>query len=402
MLQKETDHPSQTESHIPGEFVDLLRQRDGAYPLAEKLKAVFPKTFAAENLADSQQKLNAAQRHWEIIGHYYFQQQRYLEAALIFSGLYTQLLAVQESDNKRYHKGMPLVWLGDCYSALGYSVIGFRYWMLALIEDSITDKGVIDPMNRGIYIRVVWSGKLSERELKEYAQQAHKVFTSVPSEAIYPERVLQDLSQNWIVQAPSVSEAGVFIANTKYIHRLLSNLGEGSGKALERLADYLLMCMPGCRTQRRSRSGSTDYDLVCSIDGQDMDFRSEFGRYFECECKDWSKVAGFTTMAKFCRVLDSVKSRFGILFSKKGISGHRTTSHAGRERLKVFQDRGIVIVVIDLEDMKALAEGENFINMLRSKYEEVRLDLYQGRKTKPTSRKVNGGSKGSGETPAPT
>jgi hypothetical protein len=80
-------------------------------------------------------------------------------------------------------------------------------------------------------------------------------------------------------------------------------------------------------------------------------------------------------MAKFCRILDSVKSRFGILFSKKGISGRGKTKNAEREQLKVFQDRGMVIVVIDQDDLEHVARGDNFINLLREKYQRVRLDL---------------------------
>ena len=120
---------------------------------------------------------------------------------------------------------------------------------------------------------------------------------------------------------------------------------------------------------------STDYDIVCSMEGFDVDFRSELGRYFVCECKDWNKPADFTAMAKFCRVLDSVKSKFGIVFSREGISGAGATRYAEREQLKVFQDRGTVIVVIDEEDLKRVADGANFINILRKKYERVRLDL---------------------------
>jgi hypothetical protein len=35
----------------------------------------------------------------------------------------------------------------------------------------------------------------------------------------------------------------------------------------------------------------------------------------------------------------------------------------------------MVIVVIDENDLNSIANGENFINMLRCKYEKVRLDL---------------------------
>ena len=85
--------------------------------------------------------------------------------------------------------------------------------------------------------------------------------------------------------------------------------------------------------------------------------------------------ADFTTMAKFCRILDSVKSKFGIVFSKKGISGEAQSRHAEREQLKVFQDRGMVIVVIDEDDLNDIANHANFVNLLRRKYERVRLDL---------------------------
>ena len=47
------------------------------------------------------------------------------------------------------------------------------------------------------------------------------------------------------------------------------------------ISQMTIRLMPGCRTKRRQRSRSTDYDIVCSMDGFDVDFRSELGRYFE-------------------------------------------------------------------------------------------------------------------------
>lgn len=141
--------------------------------------------------------------------------------------------------------------------------------------------------------------------------------------------------------------------------------------------------MPGCRTQRRLRSWSTDYDVVCSVDGHDVDFRSELGRYFVCECKDWSTPVDFSTMAKFCRVLDSTKARFGILFSRNGVSGTNRTTDAAREQIKVYQDRGIVFVVIDAADLEKVTNGANFIALLREKYQAIRLDLRPAHRGRP-------------------
>jgi hypothetical protein len=46
-----------------------------------------------------------------------------------------------------------------------------------------------------------------------------------------------------------------------------------------------------------------------------------------------------------------------------------------REQLKVFQDRGIVIVVVSNDDLHTVGSGANLIQLLRQRYERVRLDL---------------------------
>ena len=125
----------------------------------------------------------------------------------------------------------------------------------------------------------------------------------------------------------------------------------------------------------RQRTNSTDLDVTGAFEGPVQDFRSDLGRYFVCECKDWEKPADITAFAKFSRILDSTKCRFGILFSREGISGAGHTLHAEREQLKLFHDRGIVIVVVSNADLERVAQGANFITMLRAKYEKVRLDL---------------------------
>jgi len=128
----------------------------------------------------------------------------------------------------------------------------------------------------------------------------------------------------------------------------------------------------------RLRSKSTDYDVLGIVEGAFTDFRSEVGRYFLCECKDWSTPTDFSALAKFCRVLDSTKTKFGILFSKNGITGAARTTDAERELLKMFQDRGVAIIVIDETDLKDILSGMNFVTRLRHKYEQVRFDLSLG------------------------
>ena len=264
-------------------------------------------------------------------------------------------------------RSMPLVWMSDCFRAVNYPMLARRYLMLTLVDDAIIEKGDVSAEKGGIYFRLVWSGLLSDLEIKTYAKRIYELQEENPQECLFPEWVLQQIDQNWVRGAPSADEAFFYITNTRYIRHMLNKLGSESGMVLEQLAEYLICCMPGYRTKRRRRGKVTEYDLICSVDGLEVDFKSEMGRYLVCECKDWKKKADFSSFAKFCRVLDSTKSKFGILFSKSGLTGARRTTAATREQLKVFQDRGIVIVVIDAKDIDNLAKGENLIYCRNSK-----------------------------------
>jgi hypothetical protein len=342
-----------------------LNRRDSAAVLLNEL----PQRYSAEQIA----KVGDQERAWEVVALLHFNTGRIHEALAIFWRMYQHKLQAQATGNY-VHKGLPLVWIAECFARLGFAVHAKRYLMLTLCEDALREKGVVSPDNTGIYFRLAWRG-LPDAELRRYAMRFYELAQSLPTEALYPEALLQRVDQGWVTEYPSAIEASSYWTNPAYVRHLLERLGDGTGESLELLAEYLMSCMPGCRTMRRRRSPSTEYDIVCSMDGVELDFRSELGRYFVCECKDWQHPADFTVMAKFCRVLDSTKSRFGVLFSKHGISGSGTSSFAAREQMKVFQDRGMVILVLDLNDLQHVQDGANLIQLLRQRYEAVRLDL---------------------------
>jgi len=314
-------------------------------------------------------------REWELVGLYFFNRWRWHEALGVFRELYYQLVRAQDVSKQWIHKGLPLVWICDCYHAMGYAVHAKRYLMLTLCEDALRAEGAIPPQEVGSYFRAVWRHGISDQEFHRIASDFYRLSREFPDRARFPEALLQELSSAWQGEIPSSLESGTYIVNPLYVSWLIDSLGEKTGRALERLAQYLIDCMPGCRTMRRAITPSTDYDLVCSVEGFEVDFRAEFGRYFLCECKDWDKPANFSTIAKFCRVLDSVKARLGVLFSKNGVTGEGRATDSEREILKYFQDSGKVIVVVTEEDLKNVKQGNSFVRMLRAKYESVRLDL---------------------------
>jgi hypothetical protein len=314
-------------------------------------------------------------RVWELIGLYFRSRQRWYDAILIYQSMYEHFLKLQEVSWERVKKGVPLIWMAECYFSLGFLTLSKRYLMLTLVEDAIFLKGEIDPLNTGSYYRLAWMHGLTDNEIKEYSEQAYKIGNANPAEAMFPEWVLQELNQDWIVEVPGPNEVAQYKLNEIYVKYLIDGLGESSGKNLERLAGYLLSCMPGCKTSRRNRPDSSNFDVVCSLQGPDVDFRSELGRYFVVDCKDWSTPVDFSSFAIFCRVLDSVKSQFGIIFSKFGIADEGKNSNAEKEQQKIFQDRGMVIIVVNEADLAYVSYGGNFMGLLRNKYEKVRLDL---------------------------
>jgi len=346
-------------------LIPLLEPRNSGALLLKEL----PRRYKPEDVASS---LRPEQRAWEVAGLLHLNNGRTHEALGIFWQMYQHMLDAQ-AGGAYVHKGLPLVWIADCFARLGFTVHAKRYYMLTLCEDALNWKGVV-PETTGIYFRLAW-GRLPDAELRRYAARFYELAQEYPEDARFPEALLQRVDQRWLTEYPSPSEASSYWPNPKYVSWLLAKLGDASGKMLEQLAEYLMACMPGCRTMLRLRSPSTDYDVVCAMEGFDVDFRSELGRYFVCECKDWNEPADFSALAKFCRVLDSTKSRFGVLFSKSGLSGAGRSSDAEREQLKVFQDRGMVIVVLDGDDLARVANGANLIQMLRERYEAVRLDL---------------------------
>jgi hypothetical protein len=354
-------------SGLTSKLVDVIQRQNSAPLVLNLLKDL--------HSADA---VTQAPREWELAGLYYLHRGRFTESLGIFLALYELLSKAQESRGW-IHKGLPLCWICDALFALGYVVHAKRYLMLTMCEDAIRERGVITPALGGIYWRAVWRHGLNDYQFHKIARRFYELAVEHKEIEQFPEALLQELDIEWRTEIPSPGESGTYILNSVYLSWLMNKLGDRTGSSLEHLAQYLMDCMPGCRTIRRVRTPSTDHDLVCSIEGFEVDFRAEFGRYFLCECKDWSSTADFSTIAKFCRVLDSVKARFGILFSRHGASGAGQGTYSDREILKYFQDSGKVIVVVDQGEIDEVLKGSNFIALLRAKYESVRLDISKKR-----------------------
>ena len=207
------------------EVLQLARQRDSAARLLEDL----PRRFTPQDIADEGRK----QRAWELAAmrHMFSTPPRPYEALQIFWSLYQHMLAAQK-DGRRVHKGMPLVWMSDCFQHLACPLHEKRYRMLTLCEDAVRGKGIIPPDSTGSYHRLVWTG-LPEREFQRYAKLFYSLATSEPDAAMFPEALLQRVDDDWLTVIPSAADAFLYFASEGYVRWLLAQLGDSGGKALE-------------------------------------------------------------------------------------------------------------------------------------------------------------------------
>ena len=224
------------------ELLSLAQERDGVARLLQDL----PVRFSPEEISHEGDQ----QRSWELVGFFYLSAQRWQEAMSIFRLLYQHMLVAQENSGHWVHKGMPLVWISDCFFNLGCPVHAKRYLLLTLCEDAIREKGTVSPASTGSYFRLVWRG-LPDREFRRYASRFYQDANANSQVGMFPEALLQRVDSDWLTELPSAAEAFIYSANESYIRWLLSQLGSSRGEALEYLAEYLLSCMPGCRTRRR-------------------------------------------------------------------------------------------------------------------------------------------------------
>ncbi len=129
------------------EWFDLLSNPDGGAILSNLLpKELLPDKVSVRGSDEY--------KVWELIGLYFRSQQRWHDAIAIYSAMYYHFIKYQLDSSNRVHKGMPLVWIADCYLYLGNLSLSKRYLMLTLIEDAITMSGNVDPVKTGSYFRL--------------------------------------------------------------------------------------------------------------------------------------------------------------------------------------------------------------------------------------------------------
>jgi hypothetical protein len=148
------------------------------------------------------------------------------------------------------------------------------------------------------------------------------------------------------------------------------------GTALEQLAKALLNRVRGLTVvEHKLRTASSEIDLVVEVSQSDLSsiFR-EFGRYALVECRNWRDPVRAKDIRDFVGKLTKTKTRLGILFARNGITGLSDSSDALREIQAAYDARGLHILVVTDEDLRAHLDGAEFVTMLDQKLFSLRFD----------------------------
>jgi hypothetical protein len=158
------------------------------------------------------------------------------------------------------------------------------------------------------------------------------------------------------------------------------NSAQGSdekGRALESLALYLLLLLPGCIPHKNVLAELSIFEtdvLVQNLSPTPTVVTELLGRHFLIECKNRQVKTNVSDIGYFLYRMKLTHTKFGIIFSREGITGE-DKGEAGRELIRrAFHEDDSICVVISDSDLDELISGtaQNFWWMLLGKIEALR------------------------------
>jgi hypothetical protein len=151
------------------------------------------------------------------------------------------------------------------------------------------------------------------------------------------------------------------------------------GKALERLASYLFLLIPGCvpRQNVKDVDNTHETDLVILNRHPTSNLATElFGRHILVECKNWSESVGVPEVGYFLHNIHLMHGSFGVLFAREGISGSRNSKDEIEARQlirRTFHENHTLCVVVTRNDLERLRdENITFRDLLIQLADEFR------------------------------
>ena len=145
------------------------------------------------------------------------------------------------------------------------------------------------------------------------------------------------------------------------------------GVSLESLASYLFNCIEGIEVRETNINGPAEEVDLLLWNAKTEEVFSPWDNLISVECKNWSQPAGAHLIDNFAAKVRLKHLTTGIFVAANGVTGdfvngdnqnrgavYRLHEHLTRD--------GIRIVVIRMDDLRGLANLENFLNLVKDRY----------------------------------
>ncbi|WP_424184176.1 restriction endonuclease [Actinokineospora sp. G85] len=144
---------------------------------------------------------------------------------------------------------------------------------------------------------------------------------------------------------------------------------DAQGKAYEALAVYLFESIPGCFTERDATSFFETEQVDVGVGNDRLsDGLPGLPTVFLVECKDWARPVDSKTVGYFINLLANRSVEVGILIAANGITGDPTElTHAHSLGVSAIA-RGIKVLVITTEEIRALTCVADLTKLLKRRY----------------------------------
>lgn len=315
-----------------------------------------------------------------------------------------------EEKSRVYRAGIAIM-LTELYMLWGDKATAFKWALHTQADDILGEHEAGGGLGKQ-YLSTIFG--MSESALEELDHIATECLKEVKQTgdndwakpAGFAEEVVRRFAQREVIGTHLLAEAAsfrefplspaYFQALSECVH--LAETPQEKGGALEDLAFYLLALLPGCGPRRNvlDEDLASESDIVVRNLNQVANLTAELlGRHFLVECKNWEKRVGVRDVGYFLYRMRLTHARFGIIFSKSGISGGDEGKAARALIRRAFHEDGSVCVVVDDRDLANLAQGKgSFWWMLLEKIEKLRFGRPRGDGGQSELRRIRGiGSK---------
>jgi len=173
-----------------------------------------------------------------------------------------------------------------------------------------------------------------------------------------------------------VDENTLFRPNRQWLRQQLDSFDESwgsdrKGKFLECIAGRLFSWTRGLEGGSPKLTSTAQIDWVVTNEIP-LNYYIHWGEEWLVEARNRKKRVGAAAVRDFKDKVRSCGSHTGVLFTRKGITGQGDQAAAGEIHKAARPPDNICIVVLNFDDLSSIADGCNFLTMLRQKRDEVR------------------------------